>query len=242
MSIKFEPKYIKIKMFDQIASRYDRINHILSLGIDRLWRKKAACILAEYKPDSVLDIACGTADSSISIHEAIKSAKITGIDISHEMLRLGQEKIYKKGLLHMIKLIEGNAEQIDSEDASYEAVTIFFGFRNFRDRPQALHEIYRVLKPQGILMIVEFSIPRQRLIKTLYKLYLFHMLPVIGGILSGKRYAYRYFVQSVKTFPAPEMLYNQLYDNGFIIKMSKPLTGGIAWIYLAEKDNVVLKI
>ncbi|MBN2481099.1 MAG: bifunctional demethylmenaquinone methyltransferase/2-methoxy-6-polyprenyl-1,4-benzoquinol methylase UbiE [Bacteroidales bacterium] len=222
-------------MFDQIAYRYDMINHILSLGTDRIWRRKAAGMLARYQPDTILDVACGTADSTIAIHHATGSSKITGIDISEEMLQIGQKKVLMKQLSGKITLTNCRAEQICFADSSFDAAAVLFGIRNFQDRDQALHEMHRVLKPQGVLLIVEFSLPRSRLVNILYKSYFLHILPVIGGFLSGNVNAYRYFVQSVREFPEPFRFCGQLENHGFTIQTSRQLTFGIAWIYLVKK-------
>ncbi|MBN1158752.1 MAG: bifunctional demethylmenaquinone methyltransferase/2-methoxy-6-polyprenyl-1,4-benzoquinol methylase UbiE [Bacteroidales bacterium] len=224
-------------MFDQIASRYDRINHILSLGTDRIWRKKAAGMLAKYHPETVLDVACGTADSAISIQRSTGSSQITGIDISGEMLQIGHKKIRRKQLSDKIDLIECNAEQLCFAESSFDAATVLFGIRNFHDRELSLREIHRVLRKQGVLLIVEFSLPRNQLLSALYKLYFFRMLPGIGGMLSGNGDAYRYFVQSVRDFPGPDRFCQMLEKSGFRVRISRPLTFGIAWIYLAQKDN-----
>jgi demethylmenaquinone methyltransferase / 2-methoxy-6-polyprenyl-1,4-benzoquinol methylase len=222
-------------MFNQIAQRYDAINHILSAGIDRCWRKKAARLLQKYEPQNILDLASGTADFALAICKAIKNANVTGIDISEEMLKIGRVKILKKGLEQRIRLDPGDAEQTGFNDVSFDAATIAFGIRNIQNTNKALREMHRVLKGQGVLLILEFSMPRSGLFAKIYTFYFNHILPLLGGLISGNYTAYNYFISSVKKFPLPEKFIEQLQSCGFQIEVSRPLTGGVAWIYLVRK-------
>lgn len=194
--------------------------------------------MAKFNPKTILDVACGTADFSLSVRKRAKAAQITGIDISQEMLDIGRKKIKKKGLSDNIKLVSGDAEQLVFESSTFDAAAIAFGIRNIRNKEKTLTEIYRVLKPQGILIILEFSMPHNKIFRNLYAFYLYRILPTIGGTISGNYPAYKYFMQSVRTFPNPEVFSRMIQCNGFTVRLSKPLTGGIAWIYLAKKEAV----
>jgi demethylmenaquinone methyltransferase / 2-methoxy-6-polyprenyl-1,4-benzoquinol methylase len=245
-------------MFGTIASRYDFINHVISFNTDKAWRKKASRLLAAGKPSKILDAACGTADLALALHERMPHAEITGIDISAEMLELGRKKIESRlsglsktgsgqaqtsGLHHytekdehpLIKLLVGNAEALEFEDSSFDAVTISFGIRNIRDRKKALKEMHRVLRDRGMLMVLEFSLPRGGLYGILYKTYFYTLLPFVGGLLSGNFKAYRYLVRSVRDFPSPVEFVDMLIKCGFHIEYTRKLSGGAAWIYLASR-------
>lgn len=221
-------------MFNNIARRYDFLNHFLSLGIDRYWRKKAVAQLRKKKPLLILDIATGTGDLAIEAMK-LQPAKIFGVDISVDMLELGRKKIKKKNLEEKIELLEGDSEQLFFEDNKFDAVTVAFGVRNFQDLKKGLQEIYRVLKPEGKVVILEFSHPTNPLMKKIYDFYSSHITPKIGQIISKDKAAYSYLYESVKAFPYGNQFCNILKENGFRDIHFKTLTFGIATIYIAEK-------
>lgn len=221
-------------MFNSIAHRYDFLNHFLSAGIDYSWRKKAIRLLGRSQPKTILDVATGTADLAI---EAIKinPEKITGIDIAEDMLVVGRDKISKKGLSNLITLETGDSEAIQFEDSSFDAVMVAFGVRNFENLEKGLSEMCRVIRPGGIVMILEFSKPQKFPVKQLYHFYFRYILPTLGRMISGDRAAYAYLPDSVNQFPAGSEFLRILEKTGFKKGKHIPLTFGIASIYTAEK-------
>ncbi|TKG96161.1 bifunctional demethylmenaquinone methyltransferase/2-methoxy-6-polyprenyl-1,4-benzoquinol methylase UbiE [Puteibacter caeruleilacunae] len=221
-------------MFDRIARHYDFLNHFLSLGIDRLWRKKAIRLIKPYKPLHVLDIATGTGDFAV---EAIKlpGVTVTGVDISRGMLEKGIEKIEEKGLSARIELMYGDSEDLQFGAESYDAITAGFGVRNFENLEIGLAEMRRVLKPGGVVCILEFSRPTSFPMKQLYEFYFFKILPFFGKVVSKDDSAYTYLPESVYEFPDGEQFLDILRKIGFKNQQQHKLTGGIASIYMAEK-------
>ena len=226
-------------MFDDIAPTYDKLNHILSLNVDKSWRRKAVRRLkkavADIENPLILDVACGTADSTIKIAEKIEDAKVFGIDISTRMLEIGQEKIEKKGLHDRINLSNSCAENIDFEDGTFDAAMVAFGIRNFSDREQGLKEILRVLKPNGTLIILELSEPRNAMVRWFYNLYFKNILPLIGKRVSGNANAYSYLQQTVEKFPMPTEFMDMLAFCGYKELKHKALSCGLCRIYQAKK-------
>ena len=226
-------------MFDDIAPTYDKLNHILSLNVDKSWRRKAVRRLkkavADIENPLILDVACGTADSTIKIAEKIEDAKVFGIDISTRMLEIGQEKIEKKGLHDRINLSNSCAENIDFEDGTFDAAMVAFGVRNFSDREQGLKEILRVLKPSGTLVILELSEPRNAMVRWFYNLYFKNILPLIGKRVSGNANAYSYLQQTVEKFPMPTEFMDMLAFCGYKELKHKALSCGLCRIYQAKK-------
>ena len=222
------------QMFNNIAGNYDFLNHFLSFGIDRQWRKKTIACLKEKKPQLILDIATGTADLAI---EAIKLSplKIFGIDISEDMLEIGRNKIRKKNLQDTIELIEGDSELLIFDDNKFDAVTVAFGVRNFQNLKKGLMEMNRVLKLGGMVVILEFSQPTNRLFSKLYNFYSSTITPGLGKALSKDKNAYSYLNESVKAFPSGNQFCKNLEESGFKNIQFKPLTFGVATIYHAEK-------
>jgi len=220
-------------MFNNIAKRYDFLNHFLSLGIDKIWRRKTINQLEGLKPELILDVATGTADLAI---EALKlqPKKITGIDISTAMLEIGKKKIEQKNY-DSIELIEGDSENLQFENKSFNAVTVAFGVRNFENRPKGLSEMYRILKPGGKAVILEFSKPTQFPVKQIYNLYFNFILPAWGKFFSKDNSAYSYLPESVNNFPNGQAFLDELEKAGFINTKSISLTFGIACIYSGEK-------
>ena len=221
-------------MFDHIAPKYDFLNHTLSFGIDKLWRRKAIRLISGYSPETILDVATGTGDFAIA---ALKSGarKVTGIDISKEMVAVGKEKVKKLGLEDRIELMAGDSESIQFPDQSFDTVTVAFGVRNFENLGQGLGELFRVLKKGGTICILEFSKPRNFLVKFGYKFYSKWLMPTIGRLVSGDRSAYTYLPESVEGFPDGEKFITFMRKSGFEQIREYRLTFGIATIYLGEK-------
>lgn len=221
-------------MFDNIANRYDLLNSILSLGIHKGWRKKCVNLLAPKKPRQVLDVATGTADFAIECAK-LQPEKITGIDISEGMMQFGREKLKKLQLDRLITLEQGNAETVGFPDNSFDAIVVGFGVRNFQDLEKGLANLYRILKPGGQLVILEFSYPRNPLIKAGYNFYFSYITPLIGKIFSKDTRAYSYLTESVKAFPNNERFTAILDQLGFQKTYFKGLSLGVAAIYYGEK-------
>ena len=223
------------EMFDNIAHKYDFLNHILSMGIDILWRKKAIQLLKPYKPKQILDIATGTGDFALEAL-ALNPDKIIGADISRDMLAVGVEKIKKKGLQDKISFQYGDSENLPFETDSFDAITVSFGVRNFEDLEKGLSDMRRVLKPKGAVAIIEFSKPKSFPIKQLYSFYFKNILPGIGKLISKDARAYTYLPESVEAFPHGVDFVKIMDKVGYTNVKAYPLTFGIASIYLAEKD------
>ncbi len=222
-------------MFDDIAFRYDFLNHFLSAGIDVRWRKKAIRQLSSLQPKKILDVATGTADMAIMESAILYPCKIIGIDISEGMLDIGKKKIDKLGLNDRIELQSGDCETINFENDSFDAVTVAFGVRNFENLEKGLSEIKRVLKPGGKLMVLEFSKPKMIVIKTIYNLYMNWIAPKIGKLFSRNSNAYKYLNESIKKFPEGKNFTTILNNLGYKNTYLKPLTLGICSIYCGEK-------
>lgn len=223
------------RMFDNISHRYDFLNHFLSLGIDKLWRKKAVSYLTAQRPKLILDVATGTGDFAIQAL-SLKPDKIWGIDISEGMLEVGRKKIRQRGLDKVIELKAGDSENIPFEENKFDAVTVAFGVRNFENLEKGLAEIRRVLKPSGKLIVLEFSRPRAFPMKQLYSFYFKSILPRVGRFVSSDKSAYTYLPESVEAFPDGEDFLRILRHVGFNETQCKPLTFGISSIYSGTKS------
>lgn len=223
------------KLFDNIASDYDRLNHILSLNIDKGWRKKAVKETIDCAETmQVLDVACGTGDFTIEIaRKAAPGSKITGIDLSEGMMSIGREKIASADVDATLEY--GDCEALTYADNSFDRITVGFGVRNFEHLELGLREIYRVLKKGGKLVILELSIPSNSLIRWCYKLYFLKILPAIGGWVSGNKGAYNYLPASVLHFPAPDKFQAMMREAGFPIVEHKAFTFGICRMYIGKK-------
>lgn len=221
-------------MFDNIAPKYDFLNHFLSLGIDKLWRKKAIRILSRYKYDLLLDVATGTGDFAIAASK-LKPAKIVGFDLSEQMINVGRVKVEKLGLDKLIEFKKGDSESMPFDNESFDAITVAFGVRNFENLENGLKEFVRVLKPGGVAVILEFSKPKYFPMKQLYLLYFFTILPLIGRMVSKDKSAYSYLPESVMAFPDDLKFLDILKRVGFTKNSQKRLTFGIATIYIAQK-------
>jgi len=222
-------------MFNSIAGKYDLLNHLLSLGIDKGWRRKLVRMLKQEGSKCVLDIACGTGDLTIALYKA--GFKVTGVDLAVRMLEIAREKskiIMIEG--HPLpEYLEGTAENLPFSDSTFDAVTISFGIRNFQDRAESLKEINRVLGNNGKLAILEFATPRNFIWRAVFNAYFTFILPIIGRMISKDSGAYNYLPASVKEFPQYEVFCNEIKSAGFTNVSFKPLTGGVAVLYFAEK-------
>ena len=241
-------------MFNNIAPTYDKLNHILSLNIDKIWRKKAVKRIVKNLKNSetenlktnsqilrfsdsqiqensqVLDVACGTADSTIALAKA-GVPRVTGVDISEGMLKVGEKKIEELKLNSTITLKVEDCENLSFNDNTFDAAFIAFGIRNFEDKKKGLKELHRVLKPNGLLLILELSVPQNKILLSLYKLYFLHILPFIGKKISGDNKAYTYLPQSVMNFPKPKDFLQTMEECGFKDVRQKALTFGLCRMY-----------
>jgi len=223
-------------MFDDIARHYDFLNHFLSLGTDRLWRRRAIKIIGRnIKPDQILDVATGTGDLAIAALR-LNPAKVTGIDISEKMLELGRKKISDRGLDSKIELLKGDSEAIPFNDETFDAAMCAFGVRNFSSPLKGLTEIFRVMRHGGMIMVLEFSKPSYFPVKQLYFFYFKRILPLMGRVISGDAKAYTYLPESVMAFPEGDRFTEILSEAGFSGCEFKRLSGGIATIYYAFKN------
>jgi demethylmenaquinone methyltransferase / 2-methoxy-6-polyprenyl-1,4-benzoquinol methylase len=222
-------------MFDRIAHRYDLLNRSLSFGQDVLWRKRMKRHLPDRADLKLLDLATGTADQLIFLSSDPRIASGLGMDLAEKMLDIGREKIKKRNLASRFELKTGDAIHIPVDDASCDVVTISFGIRNVLDVEQGLREMFRVLKPGGRALILEFSLPGNAVMRKLYLFYFRHILPRIGGLVSGDAYAYRYLNKTVETFPYGEAFCALMRTAGFENVRANPLTFGIASIYQGDK-------
>lgn len=230
-----EGKKKQIKnMFDNIAPKYDFLNHFLSLGIDKIWRRRAIGLLKGLESPQILDIATGTGDLAIASLR-LKPQRVVGLDLSPQMLKVGEEKIKSKKLDHMITMVEGDSENLPFTDEEFDAATVAFGVRNFENLNAGLMEIRRVLKPGGKFMVLEFSNPTAFPIKQLFKFYSSRILPWWGGLLSKDKAAYTYLPASVAAFPEGQAFVAELEKAGFTCEKVWKQTFGVATIYFAHK-------
>ncbi len=222
------------EMFNKISPKYDLLNHLLSLGIDIIWRKKAINYLQKDAPKLILDIATGTGDFAIEAL-ALNPDKIIGVDISEGMLSEGRKKMVRRGLQEKIEMLMGDSEGLLFEDNKFDAVIVSFGVRNFENLEKGLADMYRVLKPGGKTVILEFSKPRSFPTKQAFGFYSHVILPQIGKIVSKDNSAYTYLPESVEAFPDGENFLAVLKKVGFHSTLCKPLTFGISSIYVGQK-------
>ena len=222
------------QMFDNISGNYDNLNRVISFGIDTKWRKKVLKIVSDSKPKVILDIATGTGDLAILMTRT-NAEKIIGLDISAGMLEVGKKKVEEKKLSNVIDLVLGDSENIPFEDNYFDAITVGFGVRNFEHLEKGFAEILRVLKPNGIFVILETSVPDKTPYKQGYKFYSKNILPLIGKLFSKDNSAYGYLSESAAAFPYGEALNNILRKTGFIDVVAMPQTFGVATIYSASK-------
>ena len=222
------------QMFDTISGNYDGLNRVISFGIDVKWRRKVLKLVAAKNPKTILDIATGTGDLAILMSET-NAEKIVGLDLSVGMLEVGKTKIAAKNLSNKIEMVVGDSENLPFDDNSFDAITVAFGIRNFETLDKGLAEIYRVLKPNGIFVILETSNPTKTPYKQGYTFYTKNILPIIGKLFSKDNVAYGYLSESASVFPFGEALNNILRKIGFIDVVAMPQTFGVATIYSATK-------
>ena len=222
------------QMFDTISGNYDNLNRVISFGIDIKWRKKVLQIVSQSNPKIILDIATGTGDLAILMAQT-NAEKIIGLDISAGMLEVGEKKIAAKNLSNTIEMILADSENMPFEDNHFDAITVAFGVRNFETLEKGLAEILRVLKPNGVFVILETSVPEKTPYKQGYNFYSKNILPIIGKLFSKDNVAYGYLSESAAAFPYGEALNNILRKIGFIDVVAEPQTLGVATIYKASK-------
>lgn len=228
------------EMFDNIASDYDKLNHIMSLDVDKLWRKDGLkSVLSCPNCCDIMDLACGTGDFSIAIAKAAKkrqmACRIVGVDMSEGMLAIMEEKLEKEGLEDIVSIQVGDGENIAFPDNSFDCVCIAFGIRNFQDRERGLREMYRVLRPGGRIVILELSRPENALFRAIYDLYFLHILPFIGAKISGQKAAYKYLPASVVGFPKHKDFSKLIADCGFQTVRHKSLSMGLCRKFVGTK-------
>lgn len=223
------------QMFDTISGNYDGLNRVISLGIDVKWRKKVIQKVAETKPESILDIATGTGDLAIQFAQATQAQRIVGLDLSVGMLEVAKQKVANSSWAKRIEFVKGDSEALPFEENTFDAITVSFGIRNFEHLKKGLSEILRVLKPGGIFVILETSVPTRFPWKQGYFLYSKGVLPLVGRLFSKDKVAYRYLSESASVFPYGEQLNNILRKIGFNEVEDQPQTLGVATIYTATK-------
>ena len=223
------------EMFDNIAPKYDLLNHTLSMSIDRIWRRRVVRIVRRSRPHRILDVATGTGDLAIAMARRIRDVQVLGVDLSEQMLAVARRKIEARGLDGRIVLDRGDAERLAVADASVDVATVAFGVRNFGDLGAGLRELARTIKPGGKVVILEFSRPRNRVFRALYEFYSYKILPRIGGLVSRDKRAYEYLPASVGEFPAPEEFMAMMARAGFRNCRARSQSFGIAQIYIGER-------
>ena len=223
-------------MFDNIAPSYDRLNHVLSLNVDKLWRRHALKEIVDGTPQRILDVACGTGDSTISIAKAAaEGSTVTGADISEGMMALVQGKAEKADVGERITLQVADGEALPYEEGTFDRVTCAFGIRNFEHKEKGLAEFRRVLAEGGKAVILELSVPQNRLVRWAYDLYFLHILPGIGGAVSGNRAAYRYLPASVHNFPSPSDFCRMMDEAGFRNVRCRTFSFGLCRMFVGER-------
>lgn len=222
-------------LFDNIAPTYDALNHTLSFGFDRSWRRKAVRTLMAYNPATVLDIATGTGDFALAIARKLKLRHVMAVDISEGMMRVGREKAAREGLHDVVRFQKEDCSHLSFADNSFDAVTVTFGVRNFENLDACLREIHRVLNKEGHLILLELSYPHKRLWRALFNIYSKIVMPVVGRLISGDDSAYTYLPETMAAFPQGEVMREILLKNGFSQARFRRLTMGICTLYVAEK-------
>ena len=231
------PKKEKVReMFDNIAPSYDRLNHVLSMNVDKLWRRHALKEIVDGSAQRILDVACGTGDSTISIARAAgERSTVTGVDISEGMMAMVKGKAEKAGVADRIDLKVADGEALPYEDGTFDRVTCAFGIRNFEHKEKGLAEFRRVLKPGGRVVILELSLPQNRVVRWAYDLYFSHLLPAVGGAVSGDKAAYRYLPASVHNFPSPKDFCRMMEEAGFTSVHGCCLTFGLCRMFTGTR-------
>ena len=223
------------QMFDNIAPTYDKLNHILSLSIDKMWRRHVVRKVRRMKPEKIMDLATGTGDLAIKMAKAMPKSKIMGVDLSEKMLAVAAEKVRRKGLDDHIALYQGDAENLDVTDGVLDVVTVAFGVRNFGNLEQGLSEIMRSLRSGGHIVVLEFSTPRNWFVRKCYQFYSNHVMKPVGGMVSKDRKAYDYLPDSIVEFPDRERFLEIMHRTGFVECRRFSQSFGIAQIYIGKK-------
>lgn len=223
------------QMFDNIAPTYDKLNHILSLSIDKMWRRRVVRKVRRMKPEKIMDLATGTGDLAIKLAQAMPKAKIMGVDLSENMLAVAAEKVRRKGLDDHIALYQGDAENLEVADGVLDVVTVAFGVRNFGNLEKGLSEIMRSLRSGGHIVVLEFSTPRNFLVRKCYQFYSNHIMKPVGGLVSKDRKAYDYLPDSIVEFPDRERFLEIMGRTGFVECRRYSQSLGIAQIYIGRK-------
>ena len=214
-------------MFGSIAARYDLANHLLSCGIDFYWRKRAAEIVANWQPKNIVDLATGTGDLALALQKKLPDAEIMAVDFLPEMLELAKRKGLRQTMV-------ADAMKLPFADSSFDCATVAFGLRNMEDWGGALREMSRVLKPNGHVLVLEFSLPTMSILRALYRFYLHRCLPMLGSFLTKQKHAYDYLGDSIEEFPSGNAMTDLIAKSGFGLTTAEPLTGGIVTIYTAS--------
>lgn len=219
------------EMFDDISSHYDFLNHLLSFQIDKIWRRKTSRVVASRQPTAILDVATGTADLAIRMAKDIRMASIVGVDLSEKMLEIGRQKVKQEHLEQRIKLMTADAKALPFEDNHFDAVTVAFGVRNFEHLKAGIQEMLRVLKNNGLIAILEFSHPKNGIVKGPYQCYSKHILPKVGRAFSKHPEAYSYLPSSIEAFPESGDFIQLLNRLGVDEVIEERFCGGIATLY-----------
>ncbi len=225
------------EMFDSIAPAYDFMNRAMTLGIDKLWRAKAVKMIRRRQPADILDVATGTGDLAIKLAREIPGVRVTGVDLSEQMLAIGRDKVRLAGLSDRISLSKADCLALPMADASFDAVTVAYGVRNFEHLAQGYREMARVLRPGGMLCVVELSVPQSRLVRPFYELYTRRIIPVIGRMVSSDRSAYTYLPASIAAMPQGERMLAIMEEAGLVRPALRPLTLGVCTIYTAFRPE-----
>jgi demethylmenaquinone methyltransferase/2-methoxy-6-polyprenyl-1,4-benzoquinol methylase len=223
-----KPAHVR-EMFGSIATRYDLANHVLSCGIDFYWRARAAKIVDTWHPHEIADLATGTGDLALAMQKKLPHAELTGVDVLPEMLEIARRKGVRRVVL-------ADAMELPFDDASFDCVTIAFGLRNLENCSSALTEMWRVLKPKGHLLVLEFSMPTMPIVRAAYRFYLHRCLPLLGSFLTQKKSAYDYLGDSIEEFPSGNAMCELMRETGYVSPSFERLTGGIVTIYTAAKS------
>lgn len=222
-------------MFDSIAPAYDFMNRAMTFGIDKLWRTKAVDMIRRLNPGSILDVATGTGDLAIKLARTIPGAKITGIDLSEGMLEIGRRKVAESGLADRIAMTKADCLSLPMPDNSFDCVTVAYGVRNFEHLDRGYSEMARVLRPGGMLCVIELSVPEGKLVRPLYNLYTRHIIPAVGRLISNDSRAYTYLPESIAAMPQGEKMLRLMTDAGLSGATLRRLTFGTCTIYTARK-------
>ncbi len=231
------PKSESWRMFDEISSRYDLLNRLLSFGLDLSWRRKISRFLGRKPGQRLLDLATGTADVLLTLANHPHIQKGVGVDLADQMLALGEAKIRKRRLGHRLSLQQGDIQRLPFSNESFDVATIAFGIRNVPDPQKVLKEMFRVLKKEGRALILEFSLPANRWVRFFHLFYLRNIVPAVGFIFSGRRAAYRYLNQTIEDFPFGEAFCRMMRETGFQQVKAHPLSFGVATIYQGDKSG-----